>query len=227
MQVELINNNIINMYAIDIPEKLYNYMSIEKLLKVVKSDTWIFGNLDEMNDYKERKTKYIQFSEDEILKLHYSCFSKYNNISPMWYFYGDKYKGVCIEFLSKDLNSRYKIEFTPIKYLNFTDPKSWHVNNHNLREYLSNKLSCWEYEQEVRMFYTGDDNSLNNITNVISRIFLGPDFDIESLKQYVLLKNFLRSFYEEGKLVEMQGVGDGRIIPKHSVISENLQKALG
>lgn len=215
------------MYTVDIPEKLYNYTSIENLLKIIESNTWNFGRLIDMNDYKEQKIIYTKFSNDEILNLHYSCFSKYNNISPMWYFYGDKYKGVCIEFLSKDLNSRYEVEFTPITYLNFTDLKSWHVNSHNLREYLSNKLPYWEYEQEVRMFYTGDDNSLNNITNVISRIFLGPDFDIESLKQYVLLKSFLRSFYDEGKLVEMQGVGDGRIIPKHSVISENLQKALG
>ena len=214
------------MYAIDIPEKLYNYMSIKKLLKVVKSDTWNFGRLIDMNDYKERKTIYTNFSREEILNLRYSCFSKYNNISPMWYFYGDKYKGVCIEFLSKDLDSKYEVEFAPIEYLNFTDPKSWHINNRNLKEYLSSKLSYWEYEQEIRMFYTGKDKSLHNITSVISKIFLGPDFDTESLKQYVPLKDFLRSFYDEGKLVEMQGIGDGRIITKHSVISENLQKAL-
>ena len=156
---------------------LYNYMTIEKFANLVKTNKWIFSDVGRTNDFRERGIDYYsKFEKENRGLLKFACFSSSWKIAPMWYFYSGNYTGVCVEFSIEKLKEKYKdIEIEEIKYMPISDPKSWQSNIATFKDYLSIKTLDWAYEHEIRLFYTGEDDSLFGILSCISKVYTGHD----------------------------------------------------
>jgi hypothetical protein len=155
----------------------------------------------------EKELSDYQISERIRKKIKVICFSRdfdykgklifgYNN-SRMWTQYGGNHKGICIQ-LDKDKfleeNSGKKLSIEKVKYFNanqsnfprFDFTELYKDNSYfdkfitENKDYLFfSKLSDWESEYEVRVFYSGVDDILEycNISKSISAIYLGINFN--------------------------------------------------
>lgn len=79
--------------------KAYIYMTYENMLKILAGGALKVRTIDECNDPYEfmpagAEGKALQ----EIYELSFICFSSLYNSGAMWGHYGDKHKGVCLEF---------------------------------------------------------------------------------------------------------------------------------
>ena len=83
---------------------------------------------------------------DDFLKLlRIVCFSEsYKNL-PMWWFYADRRKGVCLEFDTEHLNSELKLFTFPINYTNKLPDA---IKTLNKFEKLKSRMSKenWEFQ---------------------------------------------------------------------------------
>lgn len=157
-----------------IPNFIYNYMTIEKFANLLRTRKWVFSDYMNSNDFRERGLVYHGEFEDEIKKIRFSCFSESWNSPVMWHFYGGNYTGVCIEFdVDKLLNKYDGVEIEKVEYYEKSDSKSWISKIHSVKDYLMIKTKEWEYEKEVRLFYTGNEDFLFDILSCSSKIYAG------------------------------------------------------
>lgn len=112
--------------------KAYIYMTYENMLKVLAGGALKVRSIDECNDPYEfmpagAEGKALQ----EIYELGFICFSSLYNSGAMWGHYGDKHKGVCLEFTFplissspyKDGNGfQYHILDIPVDMKEFSSP---------------------------------------------------------------------------------------------------------
>lgn len=79
--------------------KAYIYMKYENMLKVLAGGALKVRSIDECNDPYEQMPAGPEGKERaEEYDMAFICFSSYYNSSTMWAHYGDKHKGVCLEF---------------------------------------------------------------------------------------------------------------------------------
>lgn len=164
-------------------EHLYNYMTIEKFSNLLNTRKWKFSDYKMSNDFRERGILYNEKFEKDLRKIKFSCFCDSWRNPPMWYFYGGNYTGVCIEFSVGKLIRKYKnIELKRIDYLCVNDPKSWSINVHSINDYFTIKTKDWEYEKEIRLFYTGRYKFLFDILSCATKIYIGHNCILNLLK---------------------------------------------
>lgn len=190
-------------------ELLYNYMTIEKFESLLSSNKWKFSDIKNSNDFKERKItcrqEIMKKNDYDIRKIKFSCFSSDWRIAPMWYFYAGNYTGVCVEFSKEKIEDRYKdVEFRKIEYVPIYNPKF--QNKNNSKDYLSIKTPEWEYEKEIRMFYTGEYDSLIEILDCVTRVYTGNDCILNHLPN-----EYLKKWSHEGNLRKTWATPDGTI----------------
>lgn len=88
-------------------------------------------------------------------KIGFSCFSKKNDEFLMWSHYGDKHRGICMEFNREKLDLAINIGVEDISYETKLPKiratiKNLGNNEENLKKIMLTKLMHWEYESEVR-----------------------------------------------------------------------------
>lgn len=154
-------------------------------------------NFDALKSFENEKYKLLNEQLPEIKNIRkkalISCFSKCNDSILMWGHYGEKHKGVCIEF------ERPKYNFYDVKYRNKRQNfplyditciiSSYLLNNEKIPENnydlinkglssLLSKAKCWSYEKEVRCIFANNNANFKNdqfykMPTKIKGIYLG------------------------------------------------------
>lgn len=104
--------------------------------------------------------KYKKVMLEHIKNMGVVCLTSKPDNNPMWHFYADESKGVCIEFYFPESYSSKYIHLCPcqIDYTNI-EPTS-----ENLAEILIfNKDKDWSYEEEFRLVSRNVDNESSRI----------------------------------------------------------------
>lgn len=170
---------------------------------------------DSFEELKEKFTnEIIQKVKDARNNALISCFSKRYDSILMWSHYGDKHKGICIEFDRPDKDfldvkyskKRYKfdLEDTTRRVLGYMlSNEEVDVNDKGLIRCISKpfivKSLDWKYEEEVRCILspnsecvsTLEELSLYKIPTNISKIYIGCKVDktSEEYKNLITLAN--------------------------------------
>lgn len=139
-------------------------------------------------------------------------FSKVWDIPLMWSHYGEKHKGICLEFdVSQSDNVDERI-LHEVQYDRYRKAISFDSNVFSDTRYVNilNKLSHtkhtnWKYEKELRILPKLSDSNLNNSKNLyfrkfgivhhrqnllLTRIFLGPRYEDDTIVLPILMKAF-------------------------------------
>lgn len=173
---------------------LYHYTTLENFIKIIKEDAFKLSSFERANDYKEKSQRifdagvkiqdYKYFSTCAGERKDKMSIRSFSN-SMMWYHYGDKCRGVCIEF---DLDSILALQVKPLKndWINYRDGVR-HIDKQPVLEYLMEKRTCWQGENEYRLIYSHTANLLQGITSCITGIHWGIDLNppiTTKIKQY-------------------------------------------
>lgn len=120
----------------------------------------------DMGYWDESKQLKSELSDTYREMLKVACFSENNKNIPMWYFYANKYKGICIEYDIKDYKEKVLVEkdlqILPAIYTN--DVGKYMANRHDGKKesvYINSMLKSkdWEFEKEWRLVSCQDKNS--------------------------------------------------------------------
>ncbi len=170
------------------------------------------------NSFEELKENYtneiIQKVKDARNNALISCFSKRYDSILMWSHYGDKHKGICIEFdrPEKDFldvkyskkRCKFDLEDTTRRVLGYMlSNEEVDVNDKGLIRCISKpfivKSLDWKYEEEVRCILspnsegvsTLEELSLYKMPTNISKIYIGCKVDktLEEYKNLITLAN--------------------------------------
>lgn len=152
----------------------------------------IAENVPEYIDVVEEQDKYFQSVNKKIdERLRIACFTQKKDNVPMWYYYADKHKGICIEYDFSKLKSFVDLEyiFLPIIY-----PNKDETNNYRTGIFIQDtfdvsavrnslvKSNDWKFEKEWRII------NLDGITDIllpVKRVYLGYDID-EADKKHII-----------------------------------------
>jgi len=197
-------------------KKLYHYTSFNTFVKIWCTKKLKFGTLMEVNDilemnggilaespqqiplifaYKDIRTSYKQIS----FTMDYDSYIK-GCMSPlMWGIYGDKRKGVCIEFDYKKLNipdDCFKdiVNYCPAVNSSVSIPSNIKTIK-NIKEFIKEKSKemfftkqeSWQGENEFRLI--SDKNDYLDISSAISAVYLTSCDSIECLCVEELVKD--------------------------------------
>lgn len=170
---------------------------------------------DSFEELKENFTnEIIQKVKDARNNALISCFSKRYDSILMWSHYGDKHKGICIEFDRPDKDfldvkyskkrCKFDLEDTTRRVLGYMlSNEEVDVNDKGLIRCISKpfivKSLDWKYEEEVRCILspnsecvsTLEELSLYKIPTNISKIYIGCKVDktSEEYKNLITLAN--------------------------------------
>ncbi|MCM1108892.1 MAG: DUF2971 domain-containing protein [Clostridium sp.] len=155
------------------------------------------------NDKKNAipETELPQYIEAVFIKLintYTSCFSKNNNNFLMWSHYANSHRGIVLGF---DMSTQPFVDDPPIQ-INYSHQKSGFEDVEekgiwtDIKNVLTKKHHIWEYEQEYRYFFDGQNKKQNIIwydhndnpviklsENAIVDVYLGCKTPLEQKKQ--------------------------------------------
>lgn len=170
------------------------------------------------NSFEDLKEKFIneiiQKVKEARINALISCFSKRYDSILMWSHYGDKHKGICIEFDRPDKDfldvkystkrCKFDLEDTTRRVLGYMlSNEEVDVNDKGLIRCISEpfiiKSLDWRYEEEVRCIispnsegvFTLEELSLYKMPTKISKIYIGCKVDktSEEYKNLITLAN--------------------------------------
>lgn len=198
----------------NIPRFLYHYSSFRNLENILANNTLYFQRPYDVNDPFDCKIhpSYGQNDEDRAT-AHFAwnnyrksiglfCLSEVNNDILMWSHYGDKHRGVVLQFDSRKLFDNfnnlkpveYHEDWPEIGYYNAVWDKAFRKGFGNRTKELEEletivflrKALHWCYEFEWRIVL--EENGFKKITpGVLTGIILGcklADSDCEKVKEY-------------------------------------------
>ena len=158
-------------------ENLYHFTTFESALKILLSNTLLFGKYRDMNDinesmrilygglYNKNKIEELENKENEIEKYQQLSFTmdidsinKGFELSPMWGHYADKGRGVCLVFDKNILISLLPqgVQHGKIEYTNDTSNFKDLEADNVLKEIFFKKFMDWKYENEYRIILTSN-----------------------------------------------------------------------
>lgn len=164
------------------PEKFHSYIR-DQLNKIEKNESYA--------------KKYKQSVRSALDEMGIACFTARPDNNPMWHFYGDENKGICIEFYFPEAYSQdYKnLCPCPVNYGNDLELDSEHV----AEILVFNKHSDWSYEQEYRLIARDlkDKNSRiikYPVNKMLCSVIAGHNMPND---QYLELKKLIREVNKE------------------------------
>ena len=186
---------------------------------------------NEEKTFDELKEKYTNEIIQKVKKVRnnslISCFSKRYDSILMWSHYGDKHKGVCIEFDRPDKDfldvkystkrCKFDLEDTTRRVLGYMlSNEEVDVNDKGLIRCISKpfivKSLDWQYEEEVRCILSsnsegvivGDELNLYTMPTRITKIYIGCKVDTKSNEYEELLRIANERNIEIVKLTESE-----------------------
>lgn len=127
-----------------------------------------------------------------------SCFSEEWNSLPLWSYYANKHKGICLEFdLTKldpsvSINQGILSNIRPVHYSNVRpDYLSNASNEQNLSNFLFTKADAWSHEHEWRLILTGCERDYIPF-DCLSGIYCGVECD---KNRKATIKDMIKDMY--------------------------------
>ena len=213
------------------PNTLCHYTKIKNYEKIIKEDKFDLSEFCRANDYKEMyeksnhreeldKHRYFSLVCSRVLGTKSMC----NPV--MWYFYGDKHRGVCIEFdKTKLLQAEKYVREAPVMYRNGVT----HYDRQQFIDYVFEKRLHWENEEEHRILYGEGVSCIKGIRTCIKNVYFGaevPGVKVqeyrEKLRQYDINVYKMRVNKTDGRLFALKKLE--RIIAEKEIIIELLRK---
>ena len=107
---------------------------------------------------EKRRQDYLKIQNKYKKTYRVACFSQDNDSAPMWAFYGDEHKGICIEYNFHD-EMKFRDFCFPIKYVNKTNNNAItkllnediDPTNRLVQELFLKKYKSWNFEKEWRI----------------------------------------------------------------------------
>lgn len=149
---------------------------------------------------------------DKVIKI--SCFSGVHTNTPLWHFYADNYKGVCLEYNSKDIcralgendflvpviYTKKYYEYNPFRFENEGENGMSNVLGTGIANSLV-KYQEWGFEAEWRIIRIKEKSEFIEIP--ITSIILGPKIsDQDKNKIRYVVNNNLNSHVKIQSLVQ-------------------------
>ena len=210
-----------NMYAPNYnPNLLQHFTTADGLIGILSDMKIRFSKQTESNDIKERlllyhdEVKFGKISKEEANKYKWiSFFEKDEDRSvrqpKMFDSYADSHKGGCIEFkkdklIEKNSFLNEKNNFAIVKYDHYA------LKQHeSIRVELEHKQYSWSNENEHRIIYNGDMDSVNFDFDCIENIYLGCIFFEDIIKvgrlcEVIELRNIPFKLFSQ---VNVEGIG--------------------
>jgi len=189
-----------------IPDKVYKYRSLslnkdnkgitdlEKTIDILYNNRIYMPNIDALNDPFEGTHNFdysgwkmtledgtaIDMEYSYVIKSNYKVYSLSESpqITPMWVHYADNFKGICIEFSTKNTFSKInKVNYSD-KLLTLKD-LGYSPFGREYKEALLQKSSTWAYEKEWRLIrYANEYLTLEPME--ITAVILGADISSEN-----------------------------------------------
>ena len=142
---------------------VYKFKSLQKfehITDIFLHRRFYAALLSELNDPMEGVAEY-ESSIKETLKKEFQkslneirvcCFSKKKNNELLWSHYADGCRGICIEVSVSDYADEVRYnDFPLIRRIREDNLEGY--NPQGLAEfYCLDKMKCWEYEKEIRLF---------------------------------------------------------------------------
>jgi hypothetical protein len=154
----------------------------------------------------------LRESKERMLKERgISCLSEINDDILMWSHYSDSHKGFCLEFDSshdpfhKAIKVDYSTNFPKINpelFILYEESKE-------IMKMFTTKYSCWEHEQEWRIFHNDVGTLYGYPSEALTGIFFGsemPDTHIEIIALVIQGQNPNVKFYRTKKSKSTFGV---------------------
>ena len=153
---------------------LYHYTNLNSCIKILMSNTMLFGKLSDMNDINELQHPlyFDDWTISNIVHEEIKCYQQISltqdgerrgfDIPAMWGHYSDKGAGVCIIFNKEKLINvlppeiykapvLYVKDFAPDILFQSNSGKILPFSREEIMEYFFKKSSDWAYEQEYRI----------------------------------------------------------------------------
>ena len=192
---------------------------------------WLVRYASQKGDisFDELKNKFSKEIIEKVKKVRnnalISCFSKRWDSILMWSHYGDKHKGICIEFDRPDKDfldvmyskkrCKFNLEDTTRRLLGYmlsndqVDASDKNLIKCILKPFIVKSLD-WKYEEEVRCILsptsdgvtTSDELNLYTMPTKIIKIYVGCKVDINSNEYEELLRIANKKNIEVIKLTE-------------------------
>jgi hypothetical protein len=217
--------------------KLYRYMKLDAAINTLKTGMLRLGQIQNFNDpfdclfaFKSKNLPVPQdffspfsqrFRNQEFSKYGILCFSSKGTTPAMWAHYADGTKGVCFECELQEDESLIKIQYNDDRLI-FDISDEFYLDSQKCRddviEIIKRKHSCWEYEDEYRVFLKlgegkvikrGSRRSAYNSTSysflpiesdMIKKIIIGPLASEGSRNKIVSITS--RSKFKNVKIVQ-------------------------
>jgi hypothetical protein len=158
-------------------------------MKLNFSKQWRSNDIKErrLSKHGELRNLKIKEKEEEAAKYKWVSFFIKDEAREVWQpkmydIYADRHSGGCIEFNKeklKALNSHLDIEFREVKY---THSFRGSEEKETVRNELEYKHYQWRDEEECRIIYYGDAESVKIDKDCIERIYLGCEFFDDIIK---------------------------------------------
>lgn len=125
-----------------------------------------------------------QSSESFLSNKGVTCFSEINDDLLMWSHYGDKCKGICLEF-----DTRFE-PFSKVRRVSYV-PALPEINVHDIlvgRDFdpvlqlYCTKSAAWSYEREWRAIHNVAGTLFGYSSQALTGVYFGPDIDSQSVE---------------------------------------------
>ena len=157
-----------------LPDSLFQYTRVKYADDLLNKNLMFINQFNKLNDPFEanivhnfslyhKRREMLKVDESYKERYRVACFSQDNDIAPMWAFYGDNHKGICVEYnFHKDINFR---DFCfPVRYVGKTDNddllelilEGENPINGLALELFVKKSQNWSYEKEWRLVFYDD-----------------------------------------------------------------------
>ena len=163
---------------------LYHYTNLNSCIKILMSNSLLFGKLSELNDINELQHP-LYFDDWDVSNTAHEEINRYQQISltqdgdrrgfdipAMWGHYSDKGNGVCIIFNKEKLIKvlppdiykgavSYVKDFAPDIIFQSNSGNIIPFSREEIEDYFFKKSNDWAYEQEYRILIRKDSKDNN------------------------------------------------------------------
>jgi hypothetical protein len=170
-------------------------LKVSTLYDVNDPNEWIpYFSSNEGFDYLADKGKLLAFKNQWSSKYGFVSLSAQMDSSVMWGHYGDKFKGMLLEFSVKDTNKVFPVRYQSTRYFLDRHERDRSVTQEQMMEFLAQKSHEWSYEADWRFLVQLSDCEVSHLVDnrpiylcepehkgqkplalVLSSVILGPD----------------------------------------------------
>lgn len=200
-------------------ENLYHFTKFDNALKILLSQTLLFGKYTEMNDINEsmrvlcwnldKTDNDVKIKKEDLEKYQQISFTMDINhctkgfeISSMWGHYAENGLGVCLvfdkELLLKEVENRWN-ENCKHQNIEYTrEVSNWKNIDESLDEMFFKKFLDWNYENEYRIIIKSKSKYREqlNVANSLKAIVLYSMFSEDSFNPILNTKeDILKNMY--------------------------------